>query len=67
MRVVRVTRDLGVDEGATNDARHMIDQRVLNHAVRNVDDMMGVELEEADLGGAEATADGQASAMTKRS
>jgi hypothetical protein len=65
MRVVRVARDVGVDERAADDARDAVDQRVLDDAVGDVYDVVGVELEQADLRGAQASANCEASAVAE--
>jgi hypothetical protein len=65
VRVVGVARDVGVDEGAADYACDVVDQRMLDDAVGDVDYVVSVFLEEADLRGVEATSDGEAGAVAE--
>src|SRR5262249_31049790 len=65
MRVVRVARDVRIHERRTDHARTPIDQRMLNDAVRHVDHVMRIQLEQPDLWRAKPAANGEAGAMAK--
>ena len=65
VRALHVGRHPRIDERAAHDGRHAIDQRVVDHAVRNRDHAMRAELEHAELRRTGAAADCESRALAK--
>ena len=63
MRPVSVGRDAGFSDGLSNLEAGLIDERVMDRAMRNVDDAMAVGLEESDFGIPGVSTYGQTCAM----
>ena len=62
---IRAGDKLGVDQGTPHDVRDAVDQRVMNHAIRDVHDAVRAQLEQAELGRAQPAANSQARAVPK--
>jgi hypothetical protein len=65
VRAVRIAGQLGVDQRAPHHSGDAIDQRMMNHTVRDVHDSMRPELEEPELGRAQVAADGEPCPLPK--
>jgi hypothetical protein len=58
---------LSIDKSAPHDGSDMVDQGVLDAAVRDVNHSMGTELKQTQLGRAQAAPDGEPRAVPKPS
>ena len=67
MRRFDVRRHVGIDQRAAHDGGDTVDQRVVDHAVRNRDDAMRAELEHAQFRRARPPADREARPLTEAS
>ena len=67
MGAVRIRSHVRVDESAAHDIRYMVDERVMNAAVWNMDHAMRAHLKQPELGRAQATADRESSAVAESS
>ena len=65
MRGIRIAGHPRIHEGAAHHIRHLIDQRMMNDAVRDVHDAVSIQLEQPQLGRAQAAADREAGAVPK--
>ena len=62
---IRVAAQPGLDQGAAHDGSNPVDQGVLNTAVGNVNDPVGAQFKQTDLGRVQAAADGEARTQAK--
>jgi len=58
MGLLRIARYMRINQRAPHYVGNAVDQRVLNTAVRNVNDPMGAELKQPQLGGIEPSPNG---------
>ena len=65
MSGIRIAGHARINEGATHDIRNLIDQRMVDNAVRDMHHAVSVQLEQPQLGRAQAAADGEAGAVSK--
>jgi hypothetical protein len=65
MSFVRITGHPGIHESAPHDGGDLVDEGMLNAAVRNVHDAMSIEFEQSQFGRPQPAADGEARAQPK--
>ena len=63
--LIRIAGDARLDERTAHDAGDAVDERMLHSAARNVHHTVGTELEQSELGRAEASANREPRAMSK--
>ena len=59
MGLVRIARYMSINQRAPHYLSNAVDERVLDTAVRNVNNPVGAELKQPELGGVEPSTNGQ--------
>ena len=65
MCAIRIGGHFRIDERTAHDIRYTVYERVMNAAVRYMNDAMGAQFKQPELGGAQATANSESSPVAK--